>query len=233
MPTALITGAGRGFGRELTDVFFRRGYSLFPLVRSPEVAEQLKSSYGTACFPIVADVCSDAVESRIADTLGAHGGVLDLLVNNAGNIKKLRGLANTVPEDLEILFRVHCIGAFRCFRAAVPFLRNSKRALVVNVTSRWGSITRTTAGNFRGIYSYQIAKCAQNMLTACLDQEFRKEGIRVFSAHPGKLQTEIAASDADVPPRLAAEKFAAWVESMDREQPCCCRDLITGEVIEW
>ena len=233
MAKVLITGAGRGFGRELAGVFSRRGYTLFPLVRDPALAQDLKSVCGPLCHPIVADITAGDVETRIADVLNSHGGVLDVLINNAGNIKKLRGLANTLPEDMESLFRVHCVGAFRCTWAALPFLRKSKRALVLNVTSRWGSIGRTAAGNFRGIYSYQIAKCAQNMLSACLDQEFRKEGIRVFPVHPGRLKTEIAAADADVAPGLAASKLVDWVESLDREQPCACHDLMTGGLIEW
>ena len=61
----------------------------------------------------------------------------------------------------------------------------------------------------------------------------RKEGIRAFPVHPGKLKTEIAAVDADVAPRAAALKFVDWVESVDREQPCGCYDLMTGELIEW
>jgi NAD(P)-dependent dehydrogenase (short-subunit alcohol dehydrogenase family) len=233
MPTVLITGAGRGLGREMTEVFGARGYVLLPLVRDPAVAQQLQSAYGSSCHPIIADVAATDVECRITSVLESSGGVLDILINNAGNIKKLRGLAQTEPEDLENLFRVHCIGAFRCFRAALPFLRNSKRAMVANVTSRWGSIGRTTAGQFRGIYSYQIAKCALNMLSACLDQEFRKEGLRVFAVHPGKLKTEIAAVDADVSPRLAAVRFADWIESVDIDKPCGFYDLMSGEVIEW
>jgi NAD(P)-dependent dehydrogenase (short-subunit alcohol dehydrogenase family) len=229
----LITGAGRGFGRELAGIVSARGYELFPLVRDPVVAAELESAYGTRCHPIVADVADPGVETQIGSVLEAHGGVLDVLINNAGNLKKLRGLEHTDPVDLTGLFAVHCVGAFRCFRAALPFLRRSPRPLVANITSRWGSIGRTAAGQFRGIYSYQIAKCAQNMLSACLDQEYGKEGIRVFAIHPGKLQTGIGAVDADVSPRLAAEKFVAWMESVDGGQPFGCYDLMTGETIEW
>lgn len=233
MPKILITGAGRGFGRELTAILSERGYELFPLVRDPAVARELLSTYGPKCNPIVADVAVANVEQRIGSALEAGGGVLDVLINNAGNIKKLRGLAHTEPEDLMGLFEVHCVGTFRCFRAALPFLRKSSRPLVVNVTSRWGSIGRTAAGQFRGIYSYQIAKCAQNMLSACLDQEYRKEGIRAFAIHPGRLKTGIGAADADVSPRLAAEKFAEWMQSADVDQPFGFIDLMTGEAIEW
>ena len=122
------------------------------------------------CRPIVADVATDGVEEAIAAALGEHDQALDLLVNNAGSIRKLRGLAATTAADLEALFRVHCVGPLRCVRAALPWLRRSARATVVDVTSRFGSIGRTAAGEFRGIYSYQIAKAAQNMLSVCLDR---------------------------------------------------------------
>lgn len=233
MKAVLITGAGRGFGRALLDEFSKRKWIVFPLVRKPEVADVLASTLGATCHPIVGDVACAEVEDRIAGVLEHQGAALDVLINNAGNIKKLRWLPNTNPEDLESLFRVHCVGALRCTRAALPFLRKSEKPLIVNLSSRWGSIGRTVAGQFRGIYSYQIAKCAQNMLTACLDQELRQQGIRVAAVHPGKLKTESAAVDADTPPEDAAARLADWVQSFDYEQPCRCHDLMGGGVLEW
>lgn len=233
MATVLITGAGRGFGRELLGVYAARGWTVFPLVRDPAVAATISAGYGASCHPIIADVASPDVEVRIEDMLSRHCKSLDLLINNAGNIKKLRWLPNTAPEDLEGLFRVHCVGAFRCARAALPFLRRSERPIIVNLTSRWGSIGRTAAGQFRGIYSYQIAKCAQNMLTACLDQELKSEGVRVLAVHPGRLMTESGAADADTPPREAAVKLADWIQSFDPAQVCGCHDLMAGGLIEW
>ena len=105
--------------------------------------------------------------------------------------------------------------------------------MVVNVTSRFGSIVRCANGEFRGLYSYSIAKCAQNMLTACLDQELRREGIRVFAVHPGRLRTSVAAVDADTEPRVAAVKLAEWVESVDRNADCGLYDLMGGGVLPW
>lgn len=233
MRTVLITGAGRGFGREVLDVYSKRGWTMFPLLRDSAVAAELSSLHGATCHPIVGDVASGDVEQRITGVLERHCNALDVLINNAGNIKKLRWLPNTVPEDLESLFQVHCVGAFRCTRAALPFLRKAGRPVVVNLTSRWGSISRTAAGQFRGIYSYQIAKCAQNMLTACLDHELRGEGIRVVPMHPGKLKTESGAADADTPPREAAVRLADWIQSFDPAQPCVCHDLMNGSLIEW
>ena len=231
MPSVLVTGASRGFGRELLGVYRRRGWMLFPLVRDPEAAASLAE--GDRCHPICADVGQPGVEDAIREVLEARTSALDLLVNNAGEVKKLRWLEATKAEDLEQLFRVHCVGAFRCTRAALPFLRRSPRPTVVNITSRFGSIAQAVGGEFRGIYSYSIAKSAQNMLTACLDGELRKEGIRVLAVHPGRLMTTAAAADADTEPRLAAARLAEWVGSVDRDTECRVHDLMTGGVIPW
>ncbi len=231
MPSVLVTGAGRGFGRELVDVYRSRGWTTFPLVRDPTVAAAWAGD--DRCHPICADVGVAGVENAIREVLGGRTGTLDLLVNNAGQIRKLRWLKETVVEDVEELFRVHCAGALRCTRAALPFLKGAPRPIVVNVTSRFGSIARSAAAEFRGIYSYSIAKCAQNMLTVCLDQELRKEGIRVFAVHPGRLRTAAAADDADTEPRVAAARLAKWVDAVDREADCFLYDLMRGGVIPW
>ncbi len=232
MPSLLVTGAGRGFGRELFEVFSERGWTVFPLVRDAAVATGLASGRGPACRPIVADVTSDAVEGAIAEALARDGGPLDLLVNNAGSIEKAYGLDDTTPAALEESFRVHCVGALRCVKAALPFLRRAQLPTVVDVTSRWGSIAGAVTGR-SGVYAYQIAKAAQNMLSACLDRELRPQGVRVFALHPGRLLTSVAASDADVQPRDAALRFAEWGTSVDREAPCGIHDLLGGGLIPW
>ena len=232
MPAVLITGAGRGFGRTLLEEYLARDWTAFPLVRDAQVATALKALPGS-CHPVVADVGTAEVEEAIAEALRTVGVPLDLLVNNAGHLRKLRGLAATEAADLEELFRVHCVGALRCTRAALPWLRMAARSLVVNVSSRFGSIARTAAGEFRGIYSYNVAKAAQNMLTACLDHELRGAGIRVLAVHPGRLRTSVGAVDADTDPADAARALADWVERVDRDAPCACHDLMGGGLVEW
>lgn len=232
MPAVLITGAGRGFGRALLDEYLGRGWTVLPLVRDPAVAEAL-APLSDRCRPIVADVGAAECEGSVATVLAAFGQPLDLLINSAGQIFKKRGLAVTEPEDVEALVRVHCVGALRCVRAALPWLRRAGRATVVNVSSRFGSLGRTAAGEYRGIVSYHVAKAAQNMLSVCLDRELRSDGVRVFAIHPGRLRTSVAAADADTEPADAARELADWVERVDREAPVGCHDLMRGELIEW
>jgi NAD(P)-dependent dehydrogenase (short-subunit alcohol dehydrogenase family) len=233
MRTVLITGASRGFGRALFEVYAQRRWRMFPLVRDSSVAMQLQKEGGPECHPIVADVSTGEAEGEIERVLERNADTLDVLINNAGSIKKHRGLQNTSVEDLEHLYAVHCVGAFRCTRGALPFLMRSERAVVVNISSRWGSISRTVAGKGGGIYSYQIAKCAQNMLTACLDQELREVGVRVMAVHPGRLKTEVAAPDADTEPQEAARALADWIDRVDPQTACGLYDLMGDRYLAW
>ncbi len=232
MPSVLVTGAGRGFGRALLEEYRRRAWTTFPLVRDAGVAGELREA-GERCLPIVADVTSDGAEAAITAALGEADLPLDLLVNNAGIVRKIRGLAAADPADLEAHFRVHCVGALRATRAALPWLARAGRPLVVNVSSRFGSIARTAAGEFRGLYAYHCAKAAENMLAASLDAELSPSGVRVVAAHPGRLKTALGAADADIDPSDAARAFADWVAALPRDAPCALYDVTAGGVIDW
>jgi len=233
MPSILITGASRGFGRALADEYIERGWTIFPLLRSREMASEISRTAGYRCFPIIGDVTSADIEEKIVSVLGKHTEALDVLINNAGNIKKARGFEGANPEDMEEHFKVHCIGAFRCVRASIEFLKKSVKPVIVNISSRRGSISGTVTGELPRIYAYNIAKAAQNMLTACLSVDLRQYGIKVFAVHPGRLKTEVAPADADVEPRAAAAKLADWIDRTDENTPVGLNNLIEGGLIEW
>jgi NAD(P)-dependent dehydrogenase (short-subunit alcohol dehydrogenase family) len=139
MKTVLITGSSRGLGRALLDAFADRQWCVFPLVREVCVADELASSYDR-CHPIIADVSNDDVHQRIFETLQQNTESLDLLVNNAGNIVKTPGVLEMTPTEMVEHFQVHCAGAFRCVKAAFPFLANADEPLVINISSRRGPI---------------------------------------------------------------------------------------------
>ena len=233
MPSVLITGASRGFGRELLDTYFSNNWTVFPLVRNPKVAEELASHYATNCFPIVGDVSSDTVSAAISTILAAHTHSLDLLINNAGHIVKNRGIEGVSSDDLLEHLNVHVAGVWRCTIASLPFLKNAERPVVVNITSRFGSIARIARRKSEFVYAYNIAKAAQNMLTACMGRDLRREGISVIAVHPGQLKTSAAALDADTDPRVAAGRFYDYVAQIDSSADTRVYDLMKGEVIEW
>lgn len=229
----MITGASRGFGRELVDVYATAGWVVFPLVRRQADGDDLLSVHGSPCHPIIGDVGQDSVAEAISRTLEKHSSSLDVLINNAGNIKKNRGILPAASDDMIDHFNVHCVGALRCTKAALPYLQNASRPVVVNISSRWGSISRTVSGQGGLIYAYQIAKCAQNMLSACLSQELRPENIRVFTVQPGRLKTSVAAADADIDPKDAAQRLFEWIDRVDDHPQFAFYDLMTGITIDW
>ncbi len=131
------------------------------------------------------------------------------------------------------MFDLHCTGVMRCTRAALPYLRRSQRALLLNVSSRLGSLKRNAGGYFgtgRFSYDYRIAKAAQNMLTLCLSAELAGSGVSVCALHPGRLKTETGADDADTSPGEAAERLLNFVRTATPEVNGRFFDLFDGEI---
>jgi NAD(P)-dependent dehydrogenase (short-subunit alcohol dehydrogenase family) len=217
-PAVLITGVSRGLGRALVASFLRRGCSVLGLVRSRSDAEQLSRIHSQHFDPVVADVTSPQLATALERAISARRGALDVLVNNAGTRGYLTSITQEPEPEVSALFAVHCVGALRATRVALPFLRKSPRGLVVNVTSRFGSIARTAAGDFPGndnSYSYRVAKAAQNMLTLCLSQELSHDGISVCAVHPGGLRTDSGPPDPELSAEEGAERLAAWIMAAD------------------
>jgi NAD(P)-dependent dehydrogenase (short-subunit alcohol dehydrogenase family) len=217
-PVVLVTGASRGLGRALVGSFLRRRCAVLGVVRSPSHAAELLRAHPEGFDPVVADVTSPELAAALEGAIAARHGVLDVLINNAGTRGYLTSITQEPESEVSELLAVHCIGALRATRGALPFLRKSRRGLVVNVTSRFGSIARTAAGDFTGgdySYSYRVSKAAQNMLTLCLSQELRSDGIAVCAVHPGRLQTDSGPPDPEMSAEEGAERLADWVLAAD------------------
>ena len=219
--TVLITGANRGLGLALIEVFHAGGWTVFPLGRNAEALNKLKSRFPKNCHPICSDVSKNSVRDDIEKGLSNHTQSLDLLINNAGIPGVGHSIETLNPDEILDLFDVHCLGAVRCTQGALGFLLKSGMPTVVNVTSRLGSLSKTSSGDFAHLeisYAYRVAKAAQNMFSACLNQELKKKGVRVFSIHPGRLTTDTHAADADTPASIGAQKVFDWLKTSDRNQ---------------
>jgi NAD(P)-dependent dehydrogenase (short-subunit alcohol dehydrogenase family) len=215
--TALVTGAGSGLGLALASTLAARGAFVFGLVRRPESLAALAEGTGSRAVAVLGDVTQPSVEAAIQGALAAHGRPLHLLVNNAGAMASGRTLAELDPAEILRLVDLHANGALRCTRAALPALERAERAVVVNVSSRLGSVTRVARGEFDGLrisYAMRISKAALNMATACLARELAGAGIAVHSLHPGRIRTRMASADADVDPQEAAERLLAWLAAL-------------------
>jgi NAD(P)-dependent dehydrogenase (short-subunit alcohol dehydrogenase family) len=230
MKTALVTGASRGLGEALVVCLANRGYRVHGLVRTPQSAEALHARCAAA-MPIIGDVACPEVITAIHEALSRHADGVNLLINNAGSGASIRAMRAGVEEEIAAHVNVHCLGALRVSRAALPFLRRAEPALIVNVSSRFGSTARAAAGLLQGhtlSYAYPIAKAAQNMLTLRMAEELRSSQVRVCAVHPGQVQTASGSPDAITTPTEAAVRLLDWLESAPADLHGCYVDLDTG-----
>jgi NAD(P)-dependent dehydrogenase (short-subunit alcohol dehydrogenase family) len=195
---ALITGANKGIGLEIARQLAARGATALVGARDPgrgeEAARALVAEELDARF-IRIDVTElssiDSAAGRIERELGR----LDILVNNAGI-----GIDNAPPSRLEIdlLRRTHetnFFGAFAVTQAMLPLLRKSGSARIVNMSSGLGSLTQNSDPGYRyaaaKLLAYNSSKSALNALTIQLAHELRDTPIKVNSADPGYVATDL------------------------------------------
>lgn len=191
---ALVTGGASGIGLATARALHARGAAVAVLDLNPPMSDP-------DLVPVIADVRDDAsVAAGVAQAVTAMGG-LDILVNNAGV-----GSIGTIEQagDAEWLrvLDINLMGVVRVTRAAVPSLRASERAAIVNITS----IAATTGIEDRVVYS--ATKGAVHALTLALAADHLGDGIRVNAVSPGTADTPFVqanlAKAADPTAELAA-----------------------------
>ncbi|MDQ0243703.1 NAD(P)-dependent dehydrogenase (short-subunit alcohol dehydrogenase family) [Bacillus fengqiuensis] len=232
----LITGAGRGLGYELTKVFFIKEHVLFPVVRTKQARDHLIHKFPKHCYPIMADLQTDDCKQEILAGLNKYTDSLDVVINNAGIPGTETNFDRVTSEEVINLFNIHCLGILRTVQTTLPFLEKSHSPLVLNISSRIGSVSRMASGEFKErkefSYSYRIAKAAQNMLSVCMYNELADKGIRIFAMHPGEILTNMASSDADRSPENAASEIYHWIEKKETNKSIGFIEP-SGKVIPW
>jgi NAD(P)-dependent dehydrogenase (short-subunit alcohol dehydrogenase family) len=132
------------------------------------------------------------------------GGVLDVLVNNAGVMIEKSWTVNTTSEvkldDLRATFETNLFAVVALTKALLPALKKAQAGRIVNVTSILGSISmQATKGSpvyGTKLFAYNASKAALNMFTIHLAHELRGTKIKVNSAHPGWVKTDMGGNAA-------------------------------------
>ncbi len=187
----LITGTSRGLGFALAELYLESGAIVIGVARNRPAIKAKK--YFHLNKSITDDDYSLTLETFLRN-LEIQS--ISMLINNAGTGDSGVHLSSLDPSEVLKLIDIHCVGALRTIKGAYTFLKRTK---IVNVTSRLGSIIQSKRGDFSGknfSYGYRIAKCAQNMLSLCLDGDPDLDTNIIMSINPGLLLTNLGASDA-------------------------------------
>ncbi len=172
---AVVTGAGSGIGLATARRLHARGVTVFGL----DLHEGAMAEVATW---VPCDVSDSSSVDRAMARVGEHTGVVDILVNNAG-IGAIGSIETATEAEWLQVFSVNVFGIGRVTKAALPLLRASASASVVNTCSVAASVGLPQ----RAVYS--ASKGAVEALTRAMAADFLPDHIRVNCVNPGTADT--------------------------------------------
>lgn len=189
---ALITGASKGIGRGLAEVFLGEGASVFLCARGDEAlartARELRSRFGEERVGFLA---ADVSEPREAEKL-ARAAVerfpgLSILVNNASILGKRAPIEDVDVATWDAVLKVNTSSLFYVTRPLLPHLQSLGEGSIINVSSSVGRKGKPNWG------PYAVSKFGLEGFTQVLAAELEPGGIRVNSVNPGATRTGMRA----------------------------------------
>jgi NAD(P)-dependent dehydrogenase (short-subunit alcohol dehydrogenase family) len=215
---ALVTGANRGIGLETSRQLAREGlHVILTGRRLGAVAEaaSVLADEGLSVEARALDVTDPAQIDALRDELERRFGRLDVLVNNAGTIDEgpkvfFQNSSTTVTRDqLEATFRLNVFAVVELTQKLLPLLRAAPAGRIVNLSSILGSLGVHAAPDspLAGMapLAYDASKAALNMFTVHLAAALADTAIKVNSAHPGWVRTELGTDAAPMSPEEGAK----------------------------
>src|SRR5262245_59351275 len=187
---AIVTGGSRGIGKAIARELAREGVDVAIVARNKQdleaTARELAQETNGRVIALPADVTSrEQVERTVAEAARQLGGV-DILVNSGsapgGSASATGPIDTVVDEDLLEDFNVKYVGALRCARAAIPYLKQNGWGRIINIS---GTNARN-AGNLSG----GARNGSLVHLTKTLALQLGRFGITVNCVHPGTTRTE-------------------------------------------
>jgi len=209
---AIVTGGSLGIGKAIARELAREGADVALVSRTKDVLEaaasEIAKETGRRVIAIPADVSNRAqVDGMVAQAAAQLGG-LHILVNSGsppgGSPSATGPIENLVDEDLLHDFNVKYVGALRCCRAAIPFMKEQKWGRIVNISG----LNARNAGNLSG----GARNTSLVHLSKTLAVQLGRFGITVNCVHPGITRTE------RTPRLLAARAKELGVDAAEAER---------------
>ena len=226
MKRILITGASRGIGYELCKQLLSQNIEVIATYRSENKTKLLsdlkENSENLHLFKM--DVNSDESVQNAINLISEKFDYIDTIFNNAG-ILDWSTLNEVTTESFSEIYETNVIGAFRVSKLSLSLLKKSTEPLIVNLSSRLGSISLRGRSQLGGAVAYQCSKAALNMLTVQMAIDYKVYGVRVISMSPGWVKTDMGGKDAKYEVEESVRLFLAQINQL----PSSSSGLFIGE----
>ncbi len=189
--TALVTGATRGIGRKIAEVFAKNGATIILNARdkskAQEVADELREKFGATVYIVLFDVSSyDEVKNGFKELFKITKKI-DVVVNNAGILDDAL-IGMVTHSQIEKTFGINAFGVLYVAQYAARLMSRNKSGSIINISSIIG-----TNGN-EGQAVYGGSKAAVIGITKSLAKELAPSNIRVNAIAPGFIDTDMTKS---------------------------------------
>ena len=176
--SAIVTGAGSGFGKGIAMRFAKEGARVGVVDINAEAAREVASQIGNSAFAMEADVSIDRDVSKMVQEALDRWGQLDILVNNAGTTHRNQPMTEVTEEEYERIFAVNVKSVYLSARHVVPVMKKQGFGVILNVASTAGVRPRP------GLVWYNTSKGAMMTATKAMAIELAGEKIRVNAINP-------------------------------------------------
>ena len=176
--TAIVTGAGSGFGKGIAMRFAKEGARVGVIDINAEAAREVVSQIGNSAFAMEADVSIDGDVSRMVQEALDLWEQLDILVNNAGTTHRNQPMTEVTEEEYERIFAVNVKSVYLGARHVVPVMKKQGFGVILNVASTAGVRPRP------GLVWYNTSKGAMMTASKAMAIELAGEKIRVNAINP-------------------------------------------------
>jgi NAD(P)-dependent dehydrogenase (short-subunit alcohol dehydrogenase family) len=174
--TALVTGANRGFGRQLALELIARGANVYAGARDPHSLD----------LPGATPLQIEITDPRSVAAAAENAGDVTLLINNAGSSTGANLLTGNL-DDIRLELDTHFIGTLSVVRAFAPKIAANGGGTILNILSVLSWISLPTVG------AYSAAKAAEWSMTNALRAQLASQNVRVTGLHVGFMDTDMAA----------------------------------------
>jgi NAD(P)-dependent dehydrogenase (short-subunit alcohol dehydrogenase family) len=228
MKTVLITGANRGIGLALVQLYVSLDYHVIATCRHPADANELNHIATT--HPAVQveslDVTDENQIKALADKVNQP---IDILLLNAGIMTKRVHIRDLQADDMQRIFMTNTVAQLMMVKWFHPLVKESQEKLIVAMTSRMGSIADNESGS---AFAYRASKAALNASMKSVGIDLKDDGIHVTLVHPGWVKTRMGGENAPLDADECSKRIEHIINTA-REHDTASFRSHDGTVLPW